>query len=1129
MTTRRLRALSLASLALLVALGAVQIIGRVSDSESTAAAQNAPTELRDAYRLVDTWDGSEGQGAPGSVLLPAGIDMTNDRVLLVDRGNNRVQQFTPGGGFVAAWGREGDALDQFDDPRDIAIGENRFFVSDTGNDRIVVYSLTGQPLEAWTTTSMSEPWGVAWGGERLFVSLPSRGEIVALADGAEVARWSGLEEPRGIDVGADGRVYVADRGASEIRFFTADGVPAGKLRMNLPPIDIAVDRIGDMYVQTDGAILWYPAGSNSSRQALYYPGMQGLTLTPQRGIYATAVRPQSPGAVPFHGVLHYPWQPTNVAPTEWPLLGFPPGRMNAPRTVHVGPSGRIWVLDAWPRIQAFEPSGRPGTQIVVRTGVPPVSIAESPSGELIVGETRRLLRMQPSGQITQFVRLGDGPTNYWLTAHVWREGLPRVSMVDSALLAVRDYGVTRTLQPIGSWPLATADGWTLYWDIAVPSPNPKERTYIVNRGQHEIAVYEAARLVDSWAIEGVPIRAAVGPHGHLFVLTLDGLVRKFTAGGQLVAAWDVGAYSAGESRVVDIDVDASGRVYTVDELADTVRVWELDPGVTPEPPASRGGLCRLRGDKRAEPEALRIGERVTVRLQVGGECPNTSPRADIVLAIDRSGSMMDNGKITATKEAALVFIGQIDLARDRVGVVSFNNNARVAQPLTHDRQAAENAVRAITAVGGTNVADAFRVSTDELFGPNSRPDTQPVIVLLTDGRDRLADRVLDEAARAQEMGTRVFTIGFGDVDPMVMVLSATSPEDYYYAPDPSTLAEIYTQIARRITAEYLATSMTIVDELPANMRYIEGSARPAAAWDPAARTLTWQLTNVPFTGAQVTFQVEPLELGRHPTNVEAGSHYVDGLDEQGDLRFPVPVVDVLSLEPTATPTSTPFPTPTPLPTSTPIPPEPLFLPIAVHQVCKPEAFHADVALVMDTSSSMKWPSSEGSTRSKLDVAVEAAHTFVDLLTLPGDQATIVSFNREAEVVQALTGDQAALHAGLDRLEPKVGTRIDRGIEAATTELTSERAIAENNQVMILLTDGRSSSVEDSVVREKADEAKVAGITIYTIGLGDDVDEELLREIATYPEYAFLAPTAEELEQIYRDIAYTLECPNLVWP
>lgn len=1128
--TPMLAAIAVAALGAFGCLAALAGLRPGAALTQTARAQDGP-ELQEAYRLSGTWDGRLGQGAPGSVLFPAGIAVTDDAVVLVDRGNHRLQRFGTNGSFVAAWGQRGEDREDFDDPRDVAVDGGLVYVTDHGNARVVVRDLDGNVVDIWSSDDLPEPWGIAARSGGVYVTDRSRGQVVLLRDGAVVSRFAGLTDPMGIDIGSDGRVYVADRAASRIRFFSADGAPSGELVTNLPPTDVAVDVLGDLYVQSAGAILWYPAGAATSRQAMYYDGMQGVALHTRHGVYATVARTDVRLAPSFHGVVRYRWQPADGLPqAEWRLRGFPPGRMHRPHAVEAGPSGTIWLLDGWPRVQGFAPDGRPVVQVVpeTTTGIVPVDLAESPSGELLIGETRRIVRVSRTGAITQAVRLAMGTTNYWLTGLDWREGLPRVSMLDSALLAVRDYGVTRTLQPIGGWPLAPGEQWSLFWDLAVDDASAPDRVYLASRGTRQVWVMENGRRAAAWTVDGIPARLDVGPEGHLFVLTAEGLVYKYDRGGDVIAAWDAGAFSAGASEVVDLTVDEAGRVYTVDRAADTVRVWEVDPDATPEPPASRPGACRLRADKRAAPEALRLGQTVTVELSVGGECPTSKPRADIVLAIDRSGSMNAHNQITATREAAIEFIDAIDLARDRVGIVAFNNSAEVLQPLTGDRDAAVRAVQGLTAIGGTSLADAFRVSTAELFGPNARDDTQAVIVLLTDGRDREPDDALDASAAAQQLGTRVFTIGFGDVDPMVMVLAASTPEQHYYAPDTTTLSDIYRDIAQRITASVLARTMTVIDELPPDMRYVPGSARPAATYDAGARTLTWQLADIPFDGITLAFELEPTVLGRRPTNVEARATYVDGLNSDGRLRFPIPEIEVLSLEPTATPTSTQFPTPTPRPTRTPLPPEPLYLPIAVRQHCRDEEVHADIALVMDTSSSMEQPSVEGGP-TKLEVAVAAGRTFVGLLSFPGDQAAIVRFDSEASVEQTLTGDLSALETALDGLEPGQGTRIDLGIERAHRELTSERHAEGNNQVLVLLTDGRNTGVEDAVVLERAEEARQAGLLLYTIGLGEDVDAALLAEVSSGEGYAFLAPTTDELEQIYRQIAYTIACPNLTWP
>jgi Mg-chelatase subunit ChlD len=239
----------------------------------------------------------------------------------------------------------------------------------------------------------------------------------------------------------------------------------------------------------------------------------------------------------------------------------------------------------------------------------------------------------------------------------------------------------------------------------------------------------------------------------------------------------------------------------------------------------------------------------------------------------------------------------------------------------------------------------------------------------------------------------------------------------------------------------------------------------------------------------------------------------------------VPIVDVLAEDPTPTPTSTPFPTPTP----TPRPPVPIYLPIAVKQKCQDLEFRADVVLAIDTSGSMEDPSREGGV-TKIDAAVAAARDFVNRLELPDDQASLVTFDSEARLDQELTGDRQKLLEALDRVETATGTRIDLGLEKSLEELTSERARLDQNRVIILLTDGRSS-VPNEQVLEMASRCKDERILIFTIGLGtaEDVDYQLLREVASDSDYFYVAPTTDDLERIYREIAFTLECVNLNWP
>ena len=78
--------------------------------------------------------------------------------------------------------------------------------------------------------------------------------------------------------------------------------------------------------------------------------------------------------------------------------------------------------------------------------------------------------------------------------------------------------------------------------------------------------------------------------------------------------------------------------------------------------------------------------------------------------------------------------------------------------------------------------------------------------------------------------------------------------------------------------------------------------------------------------------------------------------------------------------------------------------------------------------------------------------------------------------------------------------------------------------MIVLTDGRANPVPVSVAEAEAQLAKDAGVVLFTIGVGADLDIEALGRMASRPEYSYLAPDAEALAGIYRGIAVAIPCP-----
>lgn len=165
----------------------------------------------------------------------------------------------------------------------------------------------------------------------------------------------------------------------------------------------------------------------------------------------------------------------------------------------------------------------------------------------------------------------------------------------------------------------------------------------------------------------------------------------------------------------------------------------------------------------------------------------------------------------------------------------------------------------------------------------------------------------------------------------------------------------------------------------------------------------------------------------------------------------------------------------------------------------------DVMLTLDSSGSMNWNDPGGVRRS-------GAKQFIDAL-VAGDRAGVVDFDSGARMWSGLSSDFVAVKQAVDRVDSSGGTNIGAGVALANRELISN-GDPDHLKVQILLTDGQGSY--DPRLTQQA---KDAGITIYTIGLGSSVDSTLLGQIAagTGGMY-FPVSAADGLPQVFRRIA-----------
>ena len=170
----------------------------------------------------------------------------------------------------------------------------------------------------------------------------------------------------------------------------------------------------------------------------------------------------------------------------------------------------------------------------------------------------------------------------------------------------------------------------------------------------------------------------------------------------------------------------------------------------------------------------------------------------------------------------------------------------------------------------------------------------------------------------------------------------------------------------------------------------------------------------------------------------------------------------------------------------------------------PATVFADVALVLDSSSSMEDNDPDG-------LRKESAKNFVDAL-LDGDRAAIVDFDSSATLLQGLTNDKTLLKQAIDKIDSSGNTNIGEGVGKALDALINNSS-PDRGKIVILLTDGKGDYNP-----RLTSYAHEQGIVIYTIGLGSNVDANRLDSIATGTQGTYTpVATADKLPQVFREI------------
>jgi len=176
------------------------------------------------------------------------------------------------------------------------------------------------------------------------------------------------------------------------------------------------------------------------------------------------------------------------------------------------------------------------------------------------------------------------------------------------------------------------------------------------------------------------------------------------------------------------------------------------------------------------------------------------------LTLDYSGSMSG---YTATMENAVIDFIEQKKPDDEIEVIKFSNSPEVVQTFTNDTSVLKQKVSAYWSGSGGSTAfvSAIDVGLDDanLFLRNNAGAYFPSIIGFTDGNDNNSWPLTFDSIINKSMANQipVYTLGFGGANTNVLSdLANMTGGRYYYAPDISQLAGLYTLISGQLKNVY---------------------------------------------------------------------------------------------------------------------------------------------------------------------------------------------------------------------------------------------------------------------------------------------------------------------------------------
>ncbi|MBV9957821.1 MAG: VWA domain-containing protein, partial [Acidobacteria bacterium] len=293
-----------------------------------------------------------------------------------------------------------------------------------------------------------------------------------------------------------------------------------------------------------------------------------------------------------------------------------------------------------------------------------------------------------------------------------------------------------------------------------------------------------------------------------------------------------------------------------------------------------GLLLLMRGSRRLGTDYRRgiaecvcvVGKEIAVDLRlIAPANMQLADDHDVLLIIDHSGSM-GSGPGSPLREAVRAAENFIRRLPDNIhiGVMGFDQEARLLSPLTDQPRQALRALGALGAGGGTAINAALENSRDALRA--GRPGVKKTVILLSDGSSEQAPAEAAVIRLRQEIEKlTIICVGFGpEVNESLLRSIASDGDKYLHVSNTDDLHGLFGFLAGAVSGQMAVAGL--IDEgarAPHPFRLIRtGGLYPIGVQPPApshaeATRIVWSIPLMNEEPTQLTYNLIPECPGWH--------------------------------------------------------------------------------------------------------------------------------------------------------------------------------------------------------------------------------------------------------------------------